>query len=97
MKKIECGNANPKGNIWLNYKGGCRKWIDIKDSYRCVGCGGWFHKECIVKHFELEEEHDIGRNNLKAEFREIIKKMDCVFINGKGVMIKRFDILKQLK
>lgn len=73
--KIICGDANPNGNINLTYKGGCRKSLNIKDAYRCVGCGGWFHKDCIIKHFELEKADDIGRNNLKKEIIKIIKKL----------------------
>ena len=62
--KIKCGDANLKGNIQLTYKGGCRNELDIKDAYRCVGCGGcggWFHYDCILKHFELEKGHDNAR------------------------------------
>lgn len=49
----------------MTYKGGCQKELDIKDAYRCTGCGGWFHLECILKHFELEKDHDVSRYNLK--------------------------------
>lgn len=70
---MKCGDANPKGNIELFYKGGCRKELKMKDAYRCVGCGGYFHKECILKHFELEKECDIGRNNLKKDIIKFIK------------------------
>ena len=52
ITKVECGNANPKGNVALSFKGGCGKKLDIKDAYRCVGCGGWFHKECIKSRFK---------------------------------------------
>lgn len=65
MSKVKCGDANPKGNISLIYKGGCGKELDIKDAYRCTGCGGWFHLNCIFKHFELEEGHDFARNAIK--------------------------------
>ena len=61
LDEVECGNANLKGNVALTYKGGCGKKLNIKDAYRCGGCGGWFHKECMYKHFELEKEHDYGR------------------------------------
>lgn len=64
MTKIICGDANQKGNIQITYKGGCRQEVDIKDAYRCVGCGGWFHLDCILKHFELEKDHDVARNTL---------------------------------
>ena len=77
--KIKCGDANPKGNIELFYKGGCKKELDKREAYRCVGCGGWFHKECIIKHFELEKGHDYGRQKEREEIIEIIeeKKKDC--------------------
>lgn len=68
----ECGNANPKGNIALTYKGGCGKQIDIENAYRRTGCGGWFHKECILKHFKLEKDHDWGRHE---ERKQIIRKL----------------------
>jgi len=71
--QIECGNANPKGNVALTYKGGCGKKLDTTKAYRCTGCGGWFHKECILKHFELEKDHDYGR---KAEIDRIRKVVE---------------------
>lgn len=67
---FKCGDANPNGNVALTYKGGCMGKLDLKDAYRCTGCGGWFHKDCIFKHFELEKEHDFGR---QQEREEIIK------------------------
>ena len=73
--KVECGNANPNGNIALKYKGGCGKELNIKDAYRCTGCGGWFHKECILKHFKEEQKHDVGRNNLKEETIKMINEL----------------------
>lgn len=63
--KVTCGDANPKGNISFTFKGGCREELDIREAYRCTGCGGWFHLDCILKHFELEEGHDVARNCLK--------------------------------
>jgi len=63
--KVRCGDANPKGNISLFYKGGYKKELNIENAYRCVGCGGWFHLDCILKHFELEEGHDVARNALR--------------------------------
>lgn len=65
MILLKCGNANPKGNIALYYKGSCREEVKITDAYRCTGCGGWFHLDCILKHFEEEEGHDVARNALK--------------------------------
>lgn len=72
MEKVKCGDANPKGNIALKYKGGCGEELNMEDAYRCTGCGGWFHKECILKHFKLERKHDVGRNDLKKEIINII-------------------------
>ena len=71
--KIKCGDANPKGNVSFLYKGGCGKELNIKDAYRCTGCGGWFHKKCILKHFKLEKTHDFGRNSLRKEIIYRIK------------------------
>lgn len=73
--KITCGDANPKGNVALTYKGGCKKELNIKDAYRCTGCGGWFHKECILKHFELEKKHDYGREKIKREIIKLIENL----------------------
>lgn len=67
---VECGNANPKGNVALTFKGGCMKKFDIELAYRCTGCHGWFHGDCILKHFQLEESHDWGR---KQEREKVIK------------------------
>jgi len=89
MNKTKCGNANPKGNIALKYKGGCGKELDIKDAYRCVGCGGWFHKDCIIEHFKQEKSHDWGR---KEERQEIFKLID-ISIKIKKTKIKQKDII----
>jgi hypothetical protein len=66
--EVECGCANPNGNVALTYLGGCGKSLKMKDAYRCGGCGGWFHKECLYKHFEQEKEHDYGRVKAVEEF-----------------------------
>lgn len=89
MKAI-CGDANPKGNVMMIYKGGCRKEIDITEAYRCTGCGGYFHLECIKKHFEMEKQHDVGRNNLKMEIISIIKNdiFHDKYSNAKSQLIK---------
>lgn len=68
----ECGNANPNGNIKLTYKGGCMKIIDIEEAYRCTGCGGWFHKECIFDHFKQEKEHDFGRHEERIKIKKLL-------------------------
>lgn len=73
MSKVKCGDANPKGNIALTYKGGCGKELDMKDAYRCTGCGGWFHKECLIKHFEMEKDHDWGREKERQRIISDIK------------------------
>ena len=72
MATVKCGDANPKGNIALNFKGGCGKDVDIAEAYRCTGCGGHFHLDCIKKHFELEKEHDVGRAKVKKEIEVYI-------------------------
>ena len=78
LKKVRCGDANPKGNIALTRKGGCGKELKIQDAYRCTGCGGWFHKECILKHFELEKEHDWGR---KKERQNLLKEIEQIMMD----------------
>lgn len=69
---MQCGDANPKGNIQLFFKGACKKELKVKDIYRCTGCGGRFHKDCILKHFELEKQHDYGRAKVKKEIEAYI-------------------------
>lgn len=86
MKKVKCGDANPNGNIALNYKGGCGKELDMKDAYRCTGCGGWFHLDCILKHFKLEKEHDVGRNELKNLIKIKIHKKYHATITEKEIL-----------
>ena len=73
MKHI-CGDANPKGNIELTRKGGCRKEIKRGDEYRCTGCDSWFHKDCAIEHFRLEKDHDWGR---VAERKRIANLVDA--------------------
>lgn len=79
LPKIKCGDANPNGNIYAFYKGGCEKEINKIESYRCTGCGGWFHKECILKHFKLEKKHDWGRIE---EQNRIINMIDAKYIEN---------------
>lgn len=62
---IKCGDANPKGNVAFYYKGACHKDVSLEEAYRCTGCGGRFHLDCIFNHFEQEEGHDVARNALK--------------------------------
>lgn len=62
--KIKCGDANPNGNVYFTAKGGCMKEVDLKDAYRCTGCGVFFHLDCIFNHFEMEAGHDYARNAL---------------------------------
>lgn len=61
------------GNVYLKYKGGCEENDDIKNMYRCGGCGGWFHKDCLYKHFNLERRHDYGAYEAVKEFARYFK------------------------
>jgi len=72
MDTVKCGDANPNGNIALKFKGGCGQPVNIADAYRCVGCGGRFHLDCIKKHFELEKAHDVGREKVKKDIEVFI-------------------------
>lgn len=69
--KIKCGDANPNGNVWMFAKGGCGKEVELKDAYRCTGCGVFFHLDCIFNHFEMEKGADYARNALKKIFDHI--------------------------
>ena len=62
---MKCGDANLNGNVELFYKGACKENLKMEDAYRCTGCGSWFHFDCILDHFELEDEHDVARNSLR--------------------------------
>jgi hypothetical protein len=62
MKK-QCGQAG--NGVYLLMKGGCGKDMDIEETYRCIGCGKWFHLDCIFNHFEQEEGQDYARYYLK--------------------------------
>lgn len=64
MSAVLCGNASD--SIYLTFKGGCRKDLPIEDAYRCTGCGGRFHKDCIMEHFKLEALHDWGRQEERS-------------------------------
>jgi len=88
-----CGNANPKGNIQLIFKGGCGKTIKDGDEYRCVGCGGYFHKKCIIKHFELEKDHDYGRQQEKKKIIKVLDRLKFDRIEGivKGLTLEQFN------
>jgi hypothetical protein len=81
---VRCGDANPNGNVALTYQGGCREELNIKDAYRCVGCGGYFHLDCILKHFELEKDHDVSRNALR-EILNTSKESNIRDIASKGM------------
>jgi len=79
---ILCGNASD--NLYLTFKGGCRKELTYQECYRCTGCGGRFHKDCILEHFKLEAKHDWGR---QAERQRILdslpeEKIQTVEIDG---------------
>jgi hypothetical protein len=73
--KIKCGDANPGGNVFMRFKGGCGEELDIRDAYRCTGCGGFFHLDCIFKHFELENKHDYAHNSLRRLAKFIKKRL----------------------
>lgn len=89
--KIKCGDANPNGNVELFFRGGCKEEIKIEESYRCTGCGGFFHLECIFKHFELEKDHDYARNALRELKDKIEKDMN------KCQRTERRDLLEIIK
>lgn len=59
----ECGQAGE--GIRLLMVGACGKPVSIEEAYRCIGCGKWFHLDCIFNHFEQEEGQDNARYYLK--------------------------------
>jgi len=85
MKK-ECGQAGNGINLLM--KGGCGKQLEIKDAYRCTGCGKWFHLDCIHKHFQLEEHNDDARfylRKIQERTKDNMIKRYC----RKGLEIKK--------
>lgn len=66
-----CGDANKGGDIALWFRGACKESIELEKSFRCTGCGGWFHFDCIFDHFEQERDHSIAHNALR-------RILDCI-------------------
>lgn len=94
-REVECGNANIGGNVALHYRGGCKKKILMEDAYRCTGCSGWFHKDCILEHFKLEKNHDWGRKeerkNIDQEIRTAVEVREKEIV--KGIMDQRISFV----
>ncbi len=102
----QCGDANTNGNVYLTYKGGCRKPLHIQDAYRCTGCGGWFHKDCILKHFQEEKDHDWGRKEERIRIMGIYhaavedlygKEIADMVTKRAGSIYARFNQVKKEK
>ena len=79
-----CGDANPGGNISFYFKGGCKKAIPLKDAFRCTGCGGWFHHQCIFEHFESEEGHSRAHFALR-QIKDFLKQNKNIKISLRDV------------
>lgn len=56
----KCGDAG-----LLKMKGACGEEVSLEEAFRCIGCGKWFHLDCIWDHFEQEEGQDRARFYLK--------------------------------
>lgn len=82
---MRCGDANPNGNVYMRFKGGCDRDVELKDAYRCTGCGGWFHKECILKHFEEEKSHDWGRQQERERIADLGKNLTQFVMSWKEI------------
>lgn len=109
--KILCGNAG--NGIYLTFKGGCHEELTYNECYRCTGCGGRFHKDCIMEHFKLESNHDWGRQQERDKLKDGIQKLlpnideyecsDCQWTGGKhsmgccGVDSNYWKLVKALK
>jgi hypothetical protein len=92
---VKCGDANPNGNIYMFYKGGCKEEVSKLEAYRCTGCGGWFHLDCIFKHFELEAGHDFARNALakiKNRTKDNVVKSWCDYGLQKNRALERLTL-----
>lgn len=103
MSIVICGDANAGGNITLHYKGSCGHKLDMHEAYRCTGCSGWFHKDCIIEHFKLEADHDWGRQQererLAGDVQELadrlITTLDSLMPSEKADAIVR-DVATEL-
>jgi hypothetical protein len=69
-QRVTCGTShpNPRANGVFERRreadgyatgpaGGCGRPMLWTIAYRCVGCGRWFHRSCILSHFSLTR-HD---------------------------------------
>ena len=45
---VACGRLEGYEKIFI---GGCGKWVDILQAYRCTDCTAPFHRKCAQKHF----------------------------------------------
>lgn len=79
----------PCGTIWVEnekkkvskrkFKGGCGKDVNILESYRCVDCAAWFHRDCLEKHFDGESLRQVEKRHKKQikEFLEWLNTDPC--------------------
>jgi hypothetical protein len=67
---IPCGHSHPNATTErlirearpAPIKGGCGKLVHWTYAYRCVECGVWMHRACLLDHFALHRDapHDTG-------------------------------------
>lgn len=92
MTEKHCGKVG--GDIHLMVKGGCAKPVELEKAYRCVGCGQWFHLDCLYNHFEQEE----GNDNARFHLKKILDYADAYLPIGNETMQKKhapFLVIKE--
>lgn len=46
--KVRCGRLRENPKIFV---GGCGRWVDVMEMFRCTDCTVPFHRRCAQKHF----------------------------------------------
>lgn len=41
----------PPSAAWAQANDGCGEGLALRDSYRCLDCGRWYHAGCLARHF----------------------------------------------
>ena len=47
--RVKCGRLMEYDQLFV---GGCDKWVNIMDMFRCTDCTVPFHRKCAIKHFK---------------------------------------------
>jgi len=89
-----CGYQHGLGAT--NHGGGCEgKFVDAESVYRCLDCGGTFHKECLRKHFaehsgDTKERLRAALERLQAALEPFARFADAVDKANGGPIIPEY-------